>query len=74
VCRELDIHTVCFWRDDIVPLIGARRRDRLAEALGSLDVTLTAKDLAAIEVALAKGAAAGARYPGAAMTDLDSEK
>ena len=60
--------------DDIVPLIGARRRDRLAEALGSLDVTLTAKDMAAIELAVPKGAAAGARYPGPAMADLDSEK
>jgi aryl-alcohol dehydrogenase-like predicted oxidoreductase len=60
--------------DDIVPLIGARRRDRLAEALGSLDAALTAKDMAAIELAVPKGAAAGARYPGAAMADLDSEK
>src|SRR6266436_10285484 len=60
--------------DDIVPLIGARRRDRLAEALGSLDAALTAKDMAAIELAIPKGAAAGARYPGAAMADLDSEK
>jgi aryl-alcohol dehydrogenase-like predicted oxidoreductase len=60
--------------DDIIPLIGARRRDRLAEALGSLDVTLAAKDIAAIELAVPKDAAAGARYPGAAMADLDSEK
>ena len=60
--------------DDIVPLVGARRRDRLAEALGSLDVTLTAKDMAAIELAVPKGAAAGTRYPGPAMADLDSEK
>jgi aryl-alcohol dehydrogenase-like predicted oxidoreductase len=60
--------------DDIIPLIGARRRDRLAEALGSLAVTLTAKDMAAIELAVPKDAAAGARYPGHAMADLDSEK
>src|SRR5258708_34340098 len=53
---------------------GARRRDRLAEALGSLDVTLTAKDIAAIELAVPKDAAAGARYPGPAMADLDSER
>lgn len=31
---------------DIVPLLGARRRDRLAEALAALDVTLTDSDLA----------------------------
>ena len=60
--------------DDIIPLIGARRRDRLAEALQSVDVALTAQDLAAIEAAVPKDAAAGARYPSAAMADLDSEK
>jgi aryl-alcohol dehydrogenase-like predicted oxidoreductase len=59
--------------DDIIPLIGARRRDRLAEALGSLDVALSAEDLAAIELAVPKDAAAGERYPSAAMAALDSE-
>jgi aryl-alcohol dehydrogenase-like predicted oxidoreductase len=59
---------------DIVPLIGARRRDRLAEALGALDMRLSADDLAAIERAVPKGAASGARYPASAMADLDSEK
>jgi aryl-alcohol dehydrogenase-like predicted oxidoreductase len=59
---------------DIIPLIGARRRDRLTEALGALDVTLTAADLAAIELAVPKNAAVGARYPEAAMAQLDSEK
>jgi aryl-alcohol dehydrogenase-like predicted oxidoreductase len=58
---------------DIIPLIGARRRDRLTEALGALDVTLTAKDLAAIELAVPKNAAVGSRYPEAAMAQLDSE-
>jgi aryl-alcohol dehydrogenase-like predicted oxidoreductase len=59
---------------DIIPLIGARRRDRLTEALGALDVTLSGKDLAAIELAVPKNAAVGARYPEAAMAQLDSEK
>lgn len=58
---------------DIVPLVGARRRDRLAEALGALDVELTAADLAAIEAAVPAGAAAGERYPQAQMAHLDSE-
>ncbi|MET9434284.1 aldo/keto reductase [Streptomyces sp. NPDC006551] len=58
---------------DIVPLIGARRRDRLTEALGALDVTLDAADLAAIERAVPVGAAAGERYPAAQMAHLDSE-
>ncbi|HUC69376.1 MAG TPA: aldo/keto reductase [Stellaceae bacterium] len=59
---------------DIVPLVGARRRDRLAEALGALDLRLSADDLAAIERAVPKGAASGDRYPASAMADLDSEK
>jgi aryl-alcohol dehydrogenase-like predicted oxidoreductase len=59
---------------DIVPLIGARSRDRLAEALGALDVKLSSADLAAIERAIPKGAAAGARYSQPAMAHLDSEK
>jgi aryl-alcohol dehydrogenase-like predicted oxidoreductase len=59
---------------DIVPLIGARRRDRLAEALAALDVTLSTEDLAAIESAVPAGAAAGDRYPSAQMAHLDSER
>jgi aryl-alcohol dehydrogenase-like predicted oxidoreductase len=60
--------------EDIVPLVGARRRDRLSEAVGSLGVKLSAKDLAAIEAAMPADAAAGSRYPAMAMADLDSEK
>ncbi|MFJ1895018.1 MULTISPECIES: aldo/keto reductase [unclassified Streptomyces] len=59
---------------DIVPLVGARRRDRLTEAVGSLDVELTPADLAAIEEAVPAGAAAGARYPDSQMAHLDSER
>jgi aryl-alcohol dehydrogenase-like predicted oxidoreductase len=58
---------------DIVPLVGARRRDRLAEALGALQVTLEEADLAAIEAAVPRGAAAGERYAAAQMAHLDSE-
>src|SRR6266508_675626 len=47
---------------DVIPLVGARRRDRLAEAVGALGVTLTADDLAAIEAAVPAGAVAGTRY------------
>ncbi|MGQ4510976.1 aldo/keto reductase [Streptomyces sp. DW26H14] len=60
--------------DDIVPLVGARRRDRLDEALGAVEVTLDADDLAAIERAVPAGSAAGNRYPDAQMSALDSEK
>jgi len=59
--------------DDIIPVIGARRRDRLAETLGALEVTLSADDFAAIESAVPKGAATGDRYAPAQMAHLDSE-
>ncbi|CAL9531169.1 Aldo-keto reductase IolS [Streptomyces sp. enrichment culture] len=57
--------------DDIVPLVGARRRDRLTEALGALDVTLDEADLAAIERAVPAGAAAGERYPAEQMAHVE---
>ncbi|CAL9578074.1 Aldo-keto reductase YhdN [Streptomyces sp. enrichment culture] len=56
---------------DIVPLVGARTRERLGEALGALDVTLDAADLAAIEEAVPAGAAAGERYPQAQMAHVE---
>ena len=71
---QLAIAWVAAQGKDIVPLVGARRRDRLAESLGALRVTLAPEDLAAIERAVPKGAAAGSRYPEQAMADLDSEK
>ncbi|MFE9253610.1 aldo/keto reductase [Streptomyces sp. NPDC006879] len=57
----------------IVPLIGARRRDRLAEALSALDLYLDDATLAEIETAIPAGSAAGERYPQAQMAHLDSE-
>ncbi|WKX08942.1 aldo/keto reductase [Streptomyces sp. NL15-2K] len=57
--------------EDIVPLVGARTRERLAESLGALDVTLDAADLAAIEEAVPPGAAAGDRYPAAQMAQVE---
>jgi aryl-alcohol dehydrogenase-like predicted oxidoreductase len=60
--------------DDIVPLVGARRRERLSEALGALKAELAPDALAAIEAATPKGAAAGDRYPAVQMAMLDSER
>jgi len=60
--------------DDIVPLIGARRRDRLSEALGALDVVLNAAEIARIEQVVSPEAVAGTRYPQAQMEHLDSER
>jgi aryl-alcohol dehydrogenase-like predicted oxidoreductase len=71
---QLAIAWVLGRGDDIVPLIGARRRDRLAEALGALDVTLSDSELAAIDAAAPEGAIAGTRYAAEQMRMLDSEK
>jgi aryl-alcohol dehydrogenase-like predicted oxidoreductase len=53
---------------DIVAIPGTRRRARLEENLGALDVELTADDLAEIADALPE--AAGQRYPDASMQTL----
>ncbi len=70
---QLAVAWVANRGDDIVPLVGARRRDQLQEVLGALDVSFTDDDLALIENAVPKGAAAGDRYPPQMMAHLDSE-
>ena len=59
--------------EDVVPLVGARRRDQLREALGALDVTLTKADLARIAQAVPPEAVAGTRYLPAVLAHIDSE-
>ena len=58
---------------DIVPLVGTTRRDRLAEAVGALKLQLSEDDLAAIERAVPPDAVAGDRYDERQMAMLDSE-
>jgi aryl-alcohol dehydrogenase-like predicted oxidoreductase len=71
---QIAIAWVLAQGSDIVPLIGARRRERLTESLGALDVKLTRDDLAAIEKAVPAGAAAGQRYGAPQLATLDSER
>lgn len=59
---------------DIIPLVGARRRDRLTEALGALARPLSADEVALLEAAVPRDAAAGGRYAAAQMAMLDSER
>ncbi|TDC45674.1 aldo/keto reductase [Jiangella ureilytica] len=59
---------------DIVPLVGARTRERLAESLGAAELVLDDADLARIEQAVPAGAAAGDRYAAYAYAHLDSER
>ena len=58
----------------IVPLVGARTRNRLSEALGAAKLTLTQSDLAALTEAFPPNVAAGTRYVAEQMAHLDSEK
>lgn len=60
--------------EDIVPLVGARTRERLHESLGALDIMLTAEELTRVEQAIPANAAAGERYPAAQLAHMDSEK
>jgi aryl-alcohol dehydrogenase-like predicted oxidoreductase len=71
---QLAIAWVASRGQDIIPLIGTKRRDRLAEALKALDLTLSADDLAAIEAAVPAEAVAGDRYEAAQVAALDSER
>ena len=59
---------------DIIPLVGARTRARLDEALGAEKLELNAADLARLEAAMPAGAVAGSRYNEHQMAHLDSEK
>jgi aryl-alcohol dehydrogenase-like predicted oxidoreductase len=71
---QLAIAWVAAQGDDILPVVGMRRRTRLDEAVRALAVSLNADDLAAIEAALPPGAAAGDRYAPAQLAQLDSER
>ncbi|MFI6279830.1 aldo/keto reductase [Streptomyces sp. NPDC050988] len=67
---QLAIAWVAAQGEDIVPLVGTRTRERLAEALPAIELNLTADDLAEIEKAVPPGAARGDRYPSAFMAGL----
>ena len=59
---------------DIIPLIGTKRRVRLAETLAALDLELTPGELARLEAAVPPDRVAGDRYEARQMTALDSEQ
>jgi pyridoxine 4-dehydrogenase len=71
---QVAIAWVAAQGQDILPVVGARRRDRLTEALGSLDVKLTPAHLRALAEAIPADAAAGGRYPDEHLAHMDSEK
>jgi aryl-alcohol dehydrogenase-like predicted oxidoreductase len=71
---QLAIAWVASRGTDIIPLIGTKRRDRLTEALGALELSLSPDELAAIEAAVPGSEVAGDRYDPGQMAALDSER
>jgi hypothetical protein len=61
-------------RPGAIPVIGARTRAQLDDALGALRVQLTPDDLARLERAVPADAVAGSRYDAHQMRMLDSER
>jgi aryl-alcohol dehydrogenase-like predicted oxidoreductase len=57
--------------EDIVPIPGTTRRERLEENIGAVHVNLTADDLQRIDALAPHGAAAGMRYPEAGMARVN---
>jgi aryl-alcohol dehydrogenase-like predicted oxidoreductase len=56
--------------DDVVPIPGTKRTERLIENIGAAAVKLSAADLAEITQAVPADAAAGLRYPEAQMKSV----
>jgi aryl-alcohol dehydrogenase-like predicted oxidoreductase len=69
---QLAIAWVLAQGDDVVPIPGTKRRSYLEENLGTLDVELTAEDLAAIEQVTPRGSAAGERYTPENMANVNA--
>ncbi|QAY79777.1 aldo/keto reductase [Sphingosinicella sp. BN140058] len=68
---QLALAWVLAQGDDIVPIPGTRRPERLDENVGALDVVLSAEDLARIDAVLPPGAAAGERYHAQGMKTIN---
>ncbi|MBD2103447.1 aldo/keto reductase [Leptolyngbya sp. FACHB-261] len=68
---QLALAWVLAQGEDIVPIPGTKRQNYLEENVAALTVDLTTEDLARIEAVAPHGAAAGTRYPEAAMQTLN---
>ena len=71
---QLALAWVLAQGEDIVPLVGARRPERVAEAVEALASGLDAAQLAELEAAIPPDAIEGERYAPAQMAMLDSER
>lgn len=59
---------------EIIPLVGARHRQQLKDALETLTISFSPEEIATIEHAVPPGSVAGERYGREQMAVLDSER
>jgi aryl-alcohol dehydrogenase-like predicted oxidoreductase len=64
---QLALAWVLAQGEDVVPIPGSKRRERLEENAAAADIQLTAEELSEIDALLPRGIAAGTRYPEAGM-------
>jgi aryl-alcohol dehydrogenase-like predicted oxidoreductase len=74
--RGITVSQLCIaWAlsrgEDIVPLIGARTRAQLQDALGALEISLSPAELDRIEKSVPANAVAGTRYGAEQMATLN---
>ena len=67
---QLALAWVLAQGDDIVAIPGTKRRSYLEQNVAAADIELTAADLAALEAAVPRDAAAGERYPAEFMAHI----
>ncbi len=68
---QIAIAWVLAQGEDIIPIPGTKRRDRLEENIKAMDIELSKEDLAALDKAAPIGATAGTRYPEALMGSVN---
>jgi aryl-alcohol dehydrogenase-like predicted oxidoreductase len=71
---RLAIAWVLHKRANLIPTLGSRTRPQLQDALGAIDLMLSAEDIAKLEAAVPASQIAGDRYAPEAMRSLDSER
>ena len=71
---QLAIAWVLAKGPNLIPLVGARTRAQLDDALGALTISLTPAEVTALEAAVPAAAVAGTRYGADHMHSLDSER
>jgi aryl-alcohol dehydrogenase-like predicted oxidoreductase len=64
---QLALAWVLAQGEDVIPIPGSKRRERLEENAAAADIQLTAEELSEIDALLPPGIAAGMRYPEAGM-------